>query len=137
MYIRYSRSSTKSRTGKGKGKGAAPSRLRQNKSLRTRIQQLLMLAYSGHALEAAAGCQGRPCPRLQLEAAGERLDFDFVSPSQPSTAFLRPVGPLSNTSVQSTTHTSHLFWAIARTFISSKLPHTCSTRGSAYPLLLN
>ena len=47
------------------------------------------------------------------------------------------VGSLSIASVKRTTHTSHSVWAIAHTSISSKLPHTCSTRESAYSLLLN
>jgi hypothetical protein len=49
------------------------------------------------------------------------------------------VGPLSTASVQRTTQTSHSVWAIAHPSImhSSKLPHTCSTRESAYSLLLN
>jgi hypothetical protein len=46
-------------------------------------------------------------------------------------------GSLSIASVQRTTHTSHSVWAIVHTSISSKLPHTCSTRESAYSLLLN
>jgi hypothetical protein len=72
-----------------------------------------------------------PPPRPRDRQATQRLR------RSPPPLYGKAVGPLSIASVQRTTHKSHSVWTIAHTSISSKLPHTCSTRESAYSLLLN
>jgi hypothetical protein len=69
------------------------------------------------------------------ETGTGRQHSDYVAP--PPRHHGQTVGPLTIASVQRTTHTSHSVWAISHTSISSKLPRTCSTRESAYSLLLN
>jgi hypothetical protein len=74
-----------------------------------------------------------PPPRPGPAAAGNTATSYVAHPP----LYGQTAGPLSTASVQCTTHTSHSVWAIAHTSIGSKLPHTCSTRESAYSLLLN
>jgi hypothetical protein len=73
-------------------------------------------------------------PPSKTGTGGRQQHSDHVAPPP---LYGQTEGPLSTASVQRTTHTSHSVWAIAHTSISSKLPHTCSTRESAYSLLLN
>ena len=61
------------------------------------------------------------------ETGTGRQHSDYVAPPP---LYGQTVGSLGIASVQRTTHTSHSVWAIAHTSISSKLPHTCSTRVS-------
>jgi hypothetical protein len=74
-----------------------------------------------------------PDTTTATETGTGRQHSDHVAPPP---LYGHTVGSLGIASVQRTTPTSHSVWAIAHTSISSKLPHTCSTRESACPLLL-